>query len=382
MNALRRHAEATRGAVLYLAVVPFYRQECIDVLRDQMGERVTILTGDRHCDPTVRTGIRSGQYVPVTNRFFAGRRVLLQTGHWRQVLRAEVAVLDLNPRSVNAWVLTATRRVLRRRTLLWGHLNPRAGAEARTNALRQFLRRLADGTVLYGYDSVVPARAAVPGQPVWVAPNSLYRKSRLGPAGPTGGRNLILYVGRLEPAKKVDDLVRAFAEAGLTGSPTRLCIVGTGSMADDLAKLADALGCAGSVDFTGQVTDPQALRDLYDQTVASVSPGYAGLSLTQSLGFGVPMLVSRDEPHAPEIELARFGHVVFYEDRAELVDRLRDISAFDQPDPAEVRRPVLDHYCAEDMAAGLEAACDGQIQDLDPETGWPPSPTPEIEDAA
>ncbi|TKV57352.1 glycosyltransferase family 4 protein [Nakamurella flava] len=369
------------SAVLYLAVVPFYRQECIDALQEAMGDRVTIFTGDRHCDPTVRTGIRSDQYVAVSNRFIAGRRLLLQTGHWGQVLRADVAILDLNPRSLTAWILTLARWALRRRTLLWGHLHPRAGADSRTNSLRQFLRRISNGTVLYGYDSVLLARAALPDQPVWVAPNSLYRKAQLGPAGSVDGRNLILYVGRLEPAKKVDQLVRAFAAAGLAGNSTRLCIVGTGSMADDLAALAETLGCADAVDFTGQVTDPRVLRDIYDRTILSVSPGYAGLSLTQSLGFGVPMLVSRHEPHAPEIELAGFGNVLFYDDQTELTEILQSINGFQQPEPSEVRRPVLDYYCAEDMAAGLQAACEGRMQNLVLATGWPLSSVDITEDA-
>ena len=44
----------------------------------------------------------------------------------------------------------------------------------------------------------------------------------------------------------------------------------------------------------------------WDLTV-SVSPGYVGLSITQSFGFGVPIIIGRDEPHAPEIECAIEG---------------------------------------------------------------------------
>ena len=38
-----------------------------------------------------------------------------------------------------------------------------------------------------------------------------------------------------------------------------------------------------------------------------VAPGYVGLSLIQSLGYGIPMLIARDEPHSPEIEALAEG---------------------------------------------------------------------------
>src|SRR4051794_29694157 len=55
--------------VLYLAVVPFYRQHCIDALTEILGDDVKILTGADNIDPTVTTGIAPHQYTPVTNRF-------------------------------------------------------------------------------------------------------------------------------------------------------------------------------------------------------------------------------------------------------------------------------------------------------------------------
>lgn len=46
------------------------------------------------------------------------------------------------------------------------------------------------------------------------------------------------------------------------------------------------------------------IYDVYANALVSVSPGYVGLSLTQSLSFGVPMLIAIDEAHVPEIDAA------------------------------------------------------------------------------
>ena len=48
--------------------------------------------------------------------------------------------------------------------------------------------------------------------------------------------------------------------------------------------------------------------------MVSVSPGYVGLSITQSFAFGVPMLISRNEDHSPEIEAAKeSSNAVFFQ---------------------------------------------------------------------
>lgn len=238
------------------------------------------------------------------------------------------------------------------------------------------MRRAANGTILYGFDSVRPARTELPQQMVWVAPNALYDRAELGcPPVPREGRAAVVYVGRLERAKKVDTLISAFAAATLPGD-VRLRIVGDGSEREALERLANDLGVSDRVDFAGAVTDPRQLREIYAGTVVSVSPGYAGLSLTQSLGFGVPMLVSRDEPHAPEIELQRFGGLRYFEtgNSLSLAEELERAVAPDswarRLDRNGLAALVASHYSAQAMAQGLLDAVDGIPQPLG-EDGWP-----------
>ncbi|WP_197273484.1 glycosyltransferase family 4 protein [Arthrobacter sp. ZBG10] len=234
------------------------------------------------------------------------------------------------------------------------------------------MRSLASGTILYGYDSVLPAKRDLPHQSVWVAPNSLYEAESLGRALNSPVRNSVVYVGRLVSEKKVELLIRAFALADKTG--LRLVIAGTGDQKQALQQLSVELGCASQVDFLGAVTDKNDLVDLYSRAVCAVSPGYAGLSLTQSLGFGVPVLVADDEPHAPEIELERFGGVTrFREDSAEALARAIQVECGDPiADLAgsELAHLVKSYYSAESMAAGLHNALLNIPAELDAQ-GWP-----------
>lgn len=312
-------------------------------------------------------------YTPLGATFLLDRAILLR-GHFLDALGARSLMLDLNPRCITAWGLLLLRRLLGRRTLVWGHLFPRAGAGAWTARLRKAMRALAHGTVLYGYDSVNPALDQLPKQPVWVAPNSLYPIEVLSAPVTTTPRTRVLYVGRLVAEKKVDLLVRSFCRAADGIKGTTLTIVGTGEELDALKDIARQHGCDDRIEFLGAVTDQVALKELYSTSVCSISPGYVGLSLTQSLGFGVPMLIADDEPHAPEIELERFGGVRRFRENDEqaladlLTSAVRGELFF--PSPAELSESVSRNYSAQGMADGLLKSLTNVPQDLD-ETGWP-----------
>ncbi|MEP6463251.1 MAG: glycosyltransferase, partial [Frankiaceae bacterium] len=296
---------------LYTAVLPPYRQACLEILIAKLGPEWTAYAGDRHLDPTVRSAGNVGLYVPILNVTLLGRRVLLQWGHWEVALRVDTAILDLNPRSISTWLLLLMRRLLRRRTLLWGHLHPRAGAGARSAGFRTWMRRLADGCIVYSYADAESVRAKFPSEPVWVAPNALYRSAEMGVV-PGQVRDTYLYVGRLEPMKKPELLLAAFAQLAESHPDRHLVFVGGGASTEQLQATVESLGLQRQVSFLGVVHSLGDLRALYSRAICSVSPGYAGLSLTQSLCFGAPMVVAESEPHAPEIELTVTGDVTFF----------------------------------------------------------------------
>lgn len=342
---------------LYTAVLPPYREACLQILARELGPEWTAYAGDQHLDATVRSAGNVGLYVPVRNSTLGGRRLLLQSGHWREVIRAETAILDLNPRSLTAWGLLLTRRLLHRRTVLWGHLHPRSGADSRTAKVRAQMRRSADGAVVYSYADADYVRARSATERVWVAPNALYRRAEMG-EGTSQPRDSYLYVGRLEPAKKPELLVQAFALVAQQNAEVRLVFIGGGSAQPQLEAEVAALGLRDRVSFLGALHSVSALREAYSRAICSVSPGYAGLSLTQSLSFGVPMVIAESEPHAPEIELAAVGGVTFF--RSDSAVDLAAALSGQAPLPDAERQRLIDvlreRYSAEAMAAGLIAA--------------------------
>lgn len=227
------------------------------------------------------------------------------------------------------------------------------------------MRRLASGTITYTYSDQESAVRELPGTPVWSATNALYRADDIQPVGTLddAARTDVLYVGRFEPAKKVPLLIEGFAQALQQQPQLRLRLVGGGSQEEQLRHRAEELGILESVVFDGWVNDVDRLKSIYERAICAASPGFAGLGLTQCLGFGVPMVVSKDEPHAPEIELANAGGVTWVEtdNITSMAEGLLAAWASRTELPLiRVSDYVREHYSAESMARGLNHA----LQDL------------------
>lgn len=349
------------AAGMYLAVLPAYRQSCMEILVNTFDGDLRLFVSNQHLDRSVKSGVKVPGLRTVHMVRLLGNRAFLQIGHLREALSLGTLVVDLNPRSITAWTLLLLRRAFNKRTLVWGHLHPRAGSKARTASIRKAMRRLAAGTISYTYSDQEQAQRELPGQPVWVATNALYRAEDIHPtsAPDVSGRTDVLYVGRFEPAKKVDLVIRAFALLARDNPELRLRLVGGGSQRQALEELAKQLTVADKVQFEGWVDGMAALANFYATAVCTVSPGFAGLGLTQSLGFGVPMVVAKDEPHSPEIELAGTGGVHWVESNSpeSMAEGLE--AAFRQreklPDE-DISRLVRQKYSAETMAHGLHDA--------------------------
>jgi len=109
-----------------------------------------------------------------------------------------------------------------------------------------------------------------------------------GPAEPR-----LLFVGRLEEEKHVDQLLRAFARLPGT-SRARLEVVGMGSLRVPLEALAHALGLGGSVRFLGAVDD-DALLAAYGRADVFVMPGTAELqsiATLEAMATGLPVVAA------------------------------------------------------------------------------------------
>jgi glycosyltransferase involved in cell wall biosynthesis len=296
------------ATALLQTTIPEYRASIVTALRARLGGQLLVLAGENDFEPTVRLTVADLGVVVVPNVYLIGRRLVWQRRCIRRLLQPDVVVLELNPRVLSSWVVLAVRHIRRKPTVLWGHAWPRSGAASQTDRIRHAMRRLASGILVYTDTQADELSHRMPKATIRSAPNALYSQRLAVAATDTRTARDVLFVGRLVARKKPALLLEAFL-AALPSLPddTSLVFVGDGDLREQLEQRVDIAGAEDRVRFEGSVTDFQALRNLYWDALVSVSPGYVGLSLIQSLWFGVPMIIARDEPHSPEIEAAQDG---------------------------------------------------------------------------
>jgi len=122
-------------------------------------------------------------------------------------------------------------------------------------------------------------------------------------------KNTILFVGSLDRRKQLDVLIRAFANIKRTMSTDiKLIIVGEGVVREEITILIRELRLDCSIELTGQINDPGILLDYYKRAIVSVSFGQAGLSVLQSMGFGVPFLSKKNAITGGELSNIQHGY--------------------------------------------------------------------------
>ncbi|HEY7625232.1 MAG TPA: glycosyltransferase family 4 protein [Candidatus Limnocylindria bacterium] len=170
-----------------------------------------------------------------------------------------------------------------------------------------------------------------------------------------GLRTVLLFVGRISPNKRQDDLVRMLAYYRRCIDPEAHLVL-VGAYRDQpqfyarVVALIDRLGLAGAVSFAGSVDDATLLAHYRSAT--------AFVSLSEHEGFGVPLL-----------EAMRFGLPVVAYDAAAIGEtvgtggvllRERDLAEAAETAAMVAERP--------DLHEALVAAGERRVRDFDPDT--------------
>ncbi|GAB2934990.1 hypothetical protein GCM10027047_34290 [Rhodococcus aerolatus] len=327
-----------------------YRQEFLRALEDQ-GAPVEFLVGDRHFVESVRTGVESPLVTSTgANVFVLGRRLGFQRGVTRRAVAAAVCVVELNPRNPNTWVVAGVRRLLGRRTWAWGHVWPRGGSGSRSDRLRGAVRRLTGHVLVYTAEQAAELKRHSPTVTVGVVPNSLYRAADLGPSSDAEPDRFV-WVGRLVPEKNPLLVVEAFRRYRQDGGRLRLSIIGDGALRADVDDAIIRHGLSDQVTVLGWVDDRRCLQDQFSRSAALLCTGYAGLNVTQSLGFGCPVVYAAGERHSPELCLLDAGNSMPFPsgDAAGLAAAMARSQAW-PVDRSAVAQAVAQEYSADAMA--------------------------------
>ncbi len=146
---------------------------------------------------------------------------------------------------------------------------------------------------------------------------------------------LLLFVGRLDPDKSVDVLLRAVAIARAT-RPVHLVLVGDGDARSALEALTHSLGISDPVTFTGRIDHADdtlvALYQRADLFVIASTIETQGIVVIEALAAGLPV-VAANANALPELITAETGRLVPAGDAAGFAASILELIA----DPAQRR---------------------------------------------
>lgn len=176
-------------------------------------------------------------------------------------------------------------------------------------------------------------------------------------------RTLISYVGRLDPCKGLETLLKAFALVCKQNPSVHLAIAGKPltsrlSYLSTLKKLVDELAISPHITFLGHLDYPEQLYRTSDLTVLpSIWSEPFGLSLIESMACGVPALGSRTGG-IQEVLTGEFEEALFTPDnREELATVMNRWLDWRDRDPTlgdRCRQHTLCNFTQEHMIDNIE----------------------------
>jgi glycosyltransferase involved in cell wall biosynthesis len=239
--------------------------------------------------PVHELGMRGNRDVSVVPRLVrlirAGRFDLVHTHLYRACVHGRVAAR-----------LAGVRSVATEHSLGDGIIEGRPTTAA---VRRLYLATERLGTTTIAVSGAVARRLrgwGVPDSRIQVIPNGIdAAEFRYDPAlrgavrarlGIPADARVVGAVGRLEPTKRFDHLIRAVREL----PDVTLLLVGDGSVRGALADLAADAGVAGRVVFTGATPHAAALMCAFDVFAAPSDQETFGLAVLEALASGLPVL--------------------------------------------------------------------------------------------
>ncbi len=338
--------------VIIQTVTPDYRAAVFNVIREGLTTSgFELYRGKEYFERSVKTDDRI-EAQEIKNIYLLKRKFLFQLGIWHLLFKDVVLVLEMNPRIVSNWIFLFLRRLSGRKTVLWGHAWPRSGKGSKSDWLRNVMRRCASSIIVYTKQQQKELSDYMPTKTIYAASNALLHKKDIVVQATSKLPKHLIYVGRLSEAKKPLFLVRAFREAlNVIPKDAKLIIVGEGDQMIRIQEFIKNHHLEDRIMLKGHINDYKQLKSFYDSSLFSVSPGYVGLSITQSFGFGVPMLISKEEPHSPEIEAAIDGqNTLFY--KTDDVIRFRESVKYIYTHKAQWidKRAEIALYCKENYS--------------------------------
>lgn len=223
-------------------------------------------------------------------------------------------IITGEPHCVSSWILLFCAKVLKKNTVVWTH-----GWYGRETKLRSFIKKiffsLASKVMLYGdYAKNLMIAQGYDRNKLFCIYNSLdldvQKKLRSNLTQTDVYVNhfgnyhpVLLFIGRLDHFKKLDQLVECLAQLHKSGSKCNLILIGEGNELANLINLVDENNLSDFVWFYGPCFEEKELANLIFNAHLGITPGVIGLSVLHCFAYGLPFVGNNNfTKQGPEFE--------------------------------------------------------------------------------
>jgi len=231
-----------------------------------------------------------------------GRAILLREfpAGW---LASDLVIVEHAVKNLESFVILTLRRLLGKRTAIWGHGHTITEPTTRlSRTLQRYMARMS--TWYFAYTEGSRDRAVKMGSPasrITTLTNSVdtepLQKSYAEHMSIEKGPFTLLYVGGLDSSKRIARLLRVAKKIHLLDPRFKLIVGGKGE--DE--KLVEAAAADGYIDYRGSM-DFDAKARAGRESQAMIITGRVGLAVTDAFAMNLPIITTQWEYHAPEFE--------------------------------------------------------------------------------
>jgi glycosyltransferase involved in cell wall biosynthesis len=319
---------------------------------------------------------------PLYKPTLAGRSLMFQPVQWSSASRSrnDVLVLQWSGRHMTLLPALLRARLSGVSTVLWGHGYSKSQGQPRRR-LHQWLARFAsalvfyeprtrDGYVEHGWDpqkmfvalNALEHKEILDAQQWWHSrPHELdsFRHKHHLDKGP-----VVLFVSRLQPANRVDWLIRATAELSREIPGLKTVIIGNGAREKErLQQVVRETHSQDSIVFVDGIYDEVELAPWFLSSSVFCYPANVGLSLIHAMWYGLPVVTTNDlacqNPEVVALEAGVNGLTYNHASPTALASALRQIlqdESMRMSMSQAARRTVETRFTVTNMVDGLEAA--------------------------
>jgi glycosyltransferase involved in cell wall biosynthesis len=362
--------EYTGRLAVQQRVLPVYRGEFFDMLAETCRGGLSVFAGQSQRDEQIASNFQLGVAKTVTARnlhLFGVSSPFYQCWQvgileWLEAWQPDALIVEANPRYLSTpqairWMHAHSRPVIG-----WGlGAPPKSGTLSvwRNSRRLSFLKSL-DAIIAYSQRGANEYRRLdLPAGRIFVAPNAASARPVALPPSKPGEfmhQPVVLYVGRLQERKRIDNLLRACAALPQSSQP-RCWIVGDGPARQSLEALVTQV--YPQAEFYGAKYGAE-LDSYFNGADVFILPGTGGLAVQQAMSHGLPVIVAEGDGTQADLVRPDNGWLVPAGDLPALISALSSALS----NVPRLRRMGLESYRIVSQEHNLEAMVDAFLDVL------------------